>query len=178
MTGHRMTGQAGLHNLFHIPDPKSFRDAAAAIIQLDDGRYLMQHRDDKPGIFYPDHWGLFGGAMDAGEEPEIALQRELKEELGADMPRPSYFTTMNFGFDVLGIASTIRVFYALALPAEAVQSLTLGEGQSMQPLSLDEILLEKRVVPYDSFALWLHHAWRLQGSPARVPPQTWQYQAS
>ncbi|MEM9209912.1 MAG: NUDIX domain-containing protein [Pseudomonadota bacterium] len=166
------------HNLFHVPDPKSFRDAAAAIICLDDGRYLMQHRDDKPGIFYPDHWGLFGGALDPDEEPETALQRELREELGWDMPRPHYFTTMNFGFDVLGIASTIRVFYTLSLSVDVIPRLTLGEGQSMQALTSQDILLEKRVVPYDAFALWLHHAWRIQGSPAPVPPQTWQYQAS
>ncbi len=58
------------HNLFQVPSGHSFRDAAAAIIFLDDGRYLMQHRDDKPGIFYPDHWGLFGGAIEPGEDPE------------------------------------------------------------------------------------------------------------
>ena len=57
-------------------------DAAVALIVLEDGRYLMQHRDQKPGIFYPGHWGLFGGAIDADETPEIALRRELEEELG------------------------------------------------------------------------------------------------
>ena len=37
-------------------------DAAVALIVLDDGRYLLQLRDQKPKIFYPGHWGLFGGA--------------------------------------------------------------------------------------------------------------------
>ena len=153
------------HNLFQVPSGHSFRDAAAAIFFLDDGRYLMQHRDDKPGIFYPDHWGLFGGAIEPGEDPETALRRELKEELGREPRSLSYFTRMNFGFDVLGVPPTIRVFYEARLPAADVPDLTLGEGQSMQPLTLTEILLEKRVVPYDSFAIWMHYAWRQQGSP-------------
>ena len=42
-------------------------DAAVALIVLDDLRYLMQLRDQKPGIFYPGHWGLFGGGIDPGE---------------------------------------------------------------------------------------------------------------
>lgn len=40
--------------------------AAAAVIVFEDGSYLMQLRDQKPGIFYPGHWGLFGGAIDKG----------------------------------------------------------------------------------------------------------------
>ena len=36
--------------------------AVAALLQLADSRYVMQLRDAKPNIFYPDHWGFFGGA--------------------------------------------------------------------------------------------------------------------
>jgi 8-oxo-dGTP pyrophosphatase MutT (NUDIX family) len=45
-------------------------NAAVALIILDDGRFLCQLRSQKPGIFYPDHWGLFGGAADPDESPE------------------------------------------------------------------------------------------------------------
>ena len=41
-------------------------DAVAALQVREDGRYVMQLRDAKPNIFYPDHWGCFGGAVDAG----------------------------------------------------------------------------------------------------------------
>ncbi len=56
-------------------------DAVAAILVLDDGRYVMQLRDAISRIFYPDHWGCFGGAVNAGEAPLDALYRELNEEL-------------------------------------------------------------------------------------------------
>src|SRR5262244_3716729 len=56
----------------HIPanfltdsHPLRGEDAVAAIITVEDGRYLMQLRDDKPRIFYPGHWGCFGGAVGA-----------------------------------------------------------------------------------------------------------------
>src|SRR5262245_53401517 len=56
-------------------------DAVAGLLTLEDGRYVMQLRDLKPDIFYPGHWGLFGGAIDPGESERDALCRELQEEL-------------------------------------------------------------------------------------------------
>src|SRR5690242_7998717 len=49
--------------------------AAAAILVAPDRRYLLQHRDNRPDIWDPDHWGLFGGSIDPGETPEQALAR-------------------------------------------------------------------------------------------------------
>jgi 8-oxo-dGTP diphosphatase len=44
-------------------------------------QYLMQLRDNIPGIVYPGHWGFFGGHLEPGEAPEQALRRELVEEI-------------------------------------------------------------------------------------------------
>lgn len=165
-----MRALAGEHNLFHVPERLSFRDAVVAVIHLDDGRYLMQLRDDKPGIFYPDHWGLFGGAVDAGEEPEQALRRELHEELNLDVPLAalSYFTRMDFDFEQLGAKTCYRIFYDVPLAVAALPALRLGEGRLMKPLHLTDILIEKRVVPYDSFAVWMHYAWRQRATAMAI----------
>ena len=151
------------HNLFHIPPIDGFRDAAAAIIVLDDGRYLMQLRDDKPGIFFPDHWGLFGGASEPGEDTATTLRRELFEELGHAAETVTYFTQMAFGFECLGAKRVIRDYYQVCLPSRELPSLTLGEGRAMQPLDVAEILFEKRVVPYDTLAIWMHYAGAQKG---------------
>jgi ADP-ribose pyrophosphatase YjhB (NUDIX family) len=41
-----------------------------------DGRWLMQLRDDIPGMVAQGCWGLFGEHLDPGRTPEQALRRE------------------------------------------------------------------------------------------------------
>ena len=53
-------------------------NSVAALILDKEGRYLLQLRDDVPEIWFPDHWGLFGGAIDRDETREDALYREMK----------------------------------------------------------------------------------------------------
>ena len=158
------------HNLFKVPQQLDFRDAAVAIITLDDGRYLMQLRDDKPGIFYPDHWGLFGGAVDPGEEPEEALRRELMEELRLEAGALRYFTRMEFDFACVGAGRCYRVYYELTIPARDLPALRLGEGRLMEPQPLHDALITNRLVPYDSFAVWLHFASASRSSARRTGP--------
>ncbi|WP_294391838.1 (deoxy)nucleoside triphosphate pyrophosphohydrolase [uncultured Sphingomonas sp.] len=56
--------------------------AAVALIDAD-GRVLVQQRPEgKPAA---DLWEFPGGKIEAGETPEAALARELKEELGIDV---------------------------------------------------------------------------------------------
>lgn len=157
------------HNLFNTPDRLDFRDAVVAIIRVDDGRFLMQLRDDKPGIFYPDHWGLFGGAVEPSETPEQALMRELQEELGFVPDEATYITRMDFDFERLGAGRCYRLYYEVSLAAARLPDLLLGEGRLMEPLSLPDILINKRVVPYDSFALWIYDAARRRGAPDPHP---------
>jgi 8-oxo-dGTP pyrophosphatase MutT (NUDIX family) len=130
--------------------------AVALIVVGPERRYLMQLRDQKPGIFYPGHWGLFGGAMDAGESTEDALLRELQEELGLKAEHISYFTDFTFDFGFCGHGRLGRSFYEVVVAPEAVKNLKLGEGSAMRLFSAQEILTAPRVVPFDAFAIWLH----------------------
>ncbi len=97
-----------------------------------DGLWLLQLRDDTEGILYPGQWALFGGHLDPGETPEVALCRELKEEIdweGSDLP---------FWFEIRD-EHRIRHFFRgpLGVP---IDSLTLLEGQDMVLADLDELL--------------------------------------
>ena len=136
--------------------PLAPKDAVAALIVLDDGRYLMQQRDDIPGIFYPGYWGLFGGAIETGESALEALAREVQEELAYKVDRQRYFTKVMFDFDFAGIGPLERLFFEVEMPVSALAYLKLGEGRAFDTFSPDEILGEPRVVPYDAFALWQH----------------------
>lgn len=53
--------------------------AAGAVIRDTGGRFLLVQPS------YRDHWEIPGGALDPGEDPRAAFQREVKEELGLDL---------------------------------------------------------------------------------------------
>jgi 8-oxo-dGTP pyrophosphatase MutT (NUDIX family) len=134
--------------------------AVAALLQLSDGRYLMQLRDSNPDIFYPDHWGCFGGAVDPGEAPAAALVRELREELRVAVAptQVSRFTEFTFDFGFAGDGVRLRTYYAVTLPQSGLEGLVLGEGADLQAFEAQRLLAMPRLVPYDAFALWMHHA--------------------
>ena len=105
-------------------------NAVVAIIVVDETSYLMQLRDQKPNIFYPGHWGLFGGAIEANEDPTVALKRELEEELRLDISECPYFT--NFTFDYGPHGTVFRRFYEVSIPGRALKKLSLHEGSEMR----------------------------------------------
>ncbi|MCX7170344.1 MAG: NUDIX domain-containing protein [Proteobacteria bacterium] len=139
-------------------------DAAAAIIVFDDGRYLLQLRDNKQGIFFPGHWGLFGGGVESGEQPIDALRRELKEELGLAVVELRRLARFEFNLVPMGLTHIYREFFEVRLPAAIMPTLRLGEGKAFEAFTRDQVLASQRLVPYDSFALWFHvNEFRLHG---------------
>jgi scyllo-inositol 2-dehydrogenase (NADP+) len=139
--------------------------AVAALIELPDGRYLLQRRDPLPQIFYPDHWGCFGGAIECGEMPEEALRRELREELGVDFEPGSYrrFTESTFDYGFAGLGVVPRIYYAVQLGWDAFARLALGEGSDFAAFDGDTALCRLRMTPYDAYVLWLYHQRRRIG---------------
>jgi len=131
-------------------------DAVAALLVREDGRYVMQLRDAKPDIFYPDHWGCFGGAVDAGEQPSEALRRELREELEYEIPGAHEFTRFEFDFRNVGHRRTCRIYYEVPVSHAAFARFALHEGADMQAFDAGELLSRRKVTPYDAFAVFMH----------------------
>jgi len=131
-------------------------DAAVALITVGEGNYLLQMRDQKAGIYYPGYWGLFGGAIDAGESPEEALRRELAEELGLSAGTVEYFTEITFDLSFVGNRRFFRRFFTVPVEERMLDQLTLGEGSAMQVFPAHKVLIGPRIVPYDAYAIWLH----------------------
>ncbi len=138
-------------------DPLRGEDAVAAIITVEDGRYLMQLRDDIPGIFYPGHWGCFGGAAGPGENGLEALQRELAEELEMHASAAEEFVTLDFDLRKLRQKRCYRTYFEIKVTEAEVLRYVLHEGAEMR-LFMPNELFDARLTPYDSFALWLHFA--------------------
>ena len=133
--------------------------ATAAIILIEGGCYLLQLRDLKPEIFFPDHWGLFGGATEPGESDEEGLCRELMEELGLGFQQQDlrYFTRFDFDFGFCGRDPVRRLFYELGpFPPTILDKIKLREGRAVRAFTAREALGSLRLTPYDGFALWMH----------------------
>jgi 8-oxo-dGTP pyrophosphatase MutT (NUDIX family) len=139
-------------------------DAVAALILVEGQGYLMQLRDERPDIWYPGHWGLFGGAVDPGEEPLAALKRELHEELELEFAKAELFSRFDFDLGPTGLDRYYRSYYVVEITPADLAGLRLHEGAAMRVFSGEAILKEARVTPYDDFVLFLHHARARLGS--------------
>src|SRR5258708_9311308 len=72
-----------LHPSSFILHPSKVVDVAAAVIERDDGSFLLAQRPH--GKAYAGYWEFPGGKVEAGEPVAQALRRELHEELGIDL---------------------------------------------------------------------------------------------
>jgi 8-oxo-dGTP diphosphatase len=106
-------------------------EVAVCILYTSDDRFLLQLRDEVPNIIYPGCWGLFGGHIEAGETPEIAVVREIQEEISYDLIGATRFA-------VDREAHVIRHIFSAPLHV-GLADLVLGEGWDMGLLSLAAI---------------------------------------
>lgn len=108
----------------------------AIAILYREGKFLLQLRDNIPGIPYPGHWGFFGGHIEAGENPEDALKRELLEEI-------TYTATTVSEFGLYSDAKVVRHVYHSPLTVD-LNELELKEGWDMALVTPEEIKAGKR----------------------------------
>ena len=69
-----------------------FAVSAGAIITDASGRVLLLKHRFRPGT----GWGMPGGFLEKGEQPEEALRRELREEVNLELENVKLFTTRAF----------------------------------------------------------------------------------
>lgn len=112
-----------------------FHHVAIAILYYQD-QFLLQLRDNIPGIAYPGHWGFFGGHIELGETPAKALERELLEEI-------NYVPPILLEFDRYPGPQVVRHVYHSPLTV-LVQDLVLGEGWDLGFWTPEEIQQGKR----------------------------------
>ncbi|AVH72637.1 NUDIX hydrolase [Nostoc sp. 'Lobaria pulmonaria (5183) cyanobiont'] len=103
--------------------------AIAILYQKD--KFLMQLRDNIPGILYPGYWALFGGHIEPGETPDVAVKREILEEIGYNLP-----SFVEFG--CYPNERVVRHVFHAPLLVELNQ-LVLNEGWDMALFTLKEI---------------------------------------
>ena len=115
---------------------------AAALIDAD-GRVLIQQRPQ--GTQMAGLWEFPGGKIDLGETPEIALQRELHEELGIGV-EISDLKPIAFASEALGGRHLLLLLYTCSIWQEEVKALHASAIEWLRP----EELYTKDMPPADS----------------------------
>lgn len=116
------------------------RTVVAAVIERSDRRLLIGQR--RRGDTSPLKWEFPGGKVEAGETPEDALARELKEELGATLQK-----WMAIGRVLHKYAETPEQLEILFFAAE------ISEGE-LSPRAFEKVawVLPKELGDYDFLA--------------------------
>jgi 8-oxo-dGTP diphosphatase len=70
----------------------TIHDCVGALL-VRNGQVLLGHRSSDCD-WLADAWDVFGGHIEVGESPQVALQRELAEELGIVPIEPVYLATI------------------------------------------------------------------------------------
>lgn len=131
-----------------------FHGAKAAI--LVGGRLLTVLRDDLPGIDWPAWWDLPGGGREGSETPEQTVLREIREEVGLDLPATTLGWRRSFASGTRpGLTSW---FFGIRLGAQHRDRITLGdEGQEWRLVAVGDFLDNARAIPFlkERVRLWL-----------------------
>ena len=122
-------------------------EVVAAIIHDEKGRIFATQRGYGD---YKDWWEFPGGKMEAGETPEQALVREIREELDAQISIDKFLYTVDWDYPQFHL--TMHCYMASLLTDalhlnehEAARWLSKEEIHSVNWLPADEVLLPKIV---------------------------------
>jgi 8-oxo-dGTP pyrophosphatase MutT (NUDIX family) len=128
----------------------------AAALLVCGGRYLMQLRDNKPDILLPDHWSLFGGTVDPGEDADAAIVRELIEELEFRPKQVELFTEMTILLPFATPRLDRMSLFVAPFDAADLAAMVQNEGAGKRAFTPEELACEPRVAPWDLAAVLMH----------------------
>lgn len=126
-------------------------EVVAAIIKKEDKIFATQRGYGE----FKDWWEFPGGKMEAGETPEAALVREIKEELSTDINVDKFLYTVDYDYPNFHLTMHCYICSLLCEALhlnehEAAKWLDLETIHSVNWLPADEILLPMIIEELDA----------------------------
>ena len=122
--------------------------SVGAVIGFQD-KYLLQLRDNKPDIYFPNHWGLFGGATENNESPTESIKREIFEEISLEINDITSFLTLTIDTSFFDNIRK-RIFFRCDI--NNPDKIILREGKKYDFFEFDKIR-HLNIVPFDFAAI-------------------------
>lgn len=118
----------------HIP----VRHCVSALLVDENGKLVIQLRDDKPGLLFPAHWATLGGAIESGETPDESMKRELAEEI-EPAPPVTFWRYFEHHFKARGETRMVANYvYVGKLPCD-LEHVKSYEGQRLAAFTAHEL---------------------------------------
>ncbi len=119
-----------------------FTVSAAGVIVNDDGQVLLLNH-----VLRPDSgWGVPGGFLEPGEQPEAGFRREIKEETGLDLRDVSLYRTRTLKRHIEIIFTATAVGEARVLSKEILELGWFDIETVPAEMSLDQQFLVRRAL--------------------------------
>lgn len=110
------------------------KEIAIVLLENEEGHIALQLRDNFPHIANPDKWGIFGGSVEAGEDPKTAALREIEEELTI------HLDPLKLNFLQTFLEEPQKKLHLFHYPiTNELDNAQLREGQRFQTISKDVI---------------------------------------
>ncbi len=122
-------------------------------IIISNGKYLLQLRDNKKNIFFPNFWGLFGGQINKNESFLKAVKREVKEETNLKIKKATKIASVKY--NIVDIKKKRYLIY-FECKIYGSQKIILNEGRKYKFFSFKNIK-KYNIIPMDFFAIHSHH---------------------
>jgi 8-oxo-dGTP diphosphatase len=115
-----------------------FYRGVSAIPVNAEGKILLQLRDDRPDLNYPNHWSCLGGAAEGDETFDEAIRRELLEEIEIDLS-VKLWKTQHYPIEIRDRNYIVDICTYVGRIDLPVSEIKLNEGQALGYFGLDEL---------------------------------------
>jgi 8-oxo-dGTP pyrophosphatase MutT (NUDIX family) len=132
---------------------RPYLDVAVSIIVDTSGRFLLQQRDNIPGILHPGMVGFFGGHREGNETFLECVAREIHEEIGYFVAPERFKYLTNYRSvetDAEKRSIHEEIFVAQGIPSD---SLVVTEGTLLIAEKNELHSLAQRLVPSARFGM-------------------------
>ena len=127
---------------------KTINVVAAVIIRTNSNNTKQVFATQRGYGEYKDWWEFPGGKIEAGESPEIALAREIREELATEINVGNYIDTIEYDYPTFHLSMKCYECTVISGKLELLEHenatwLAAESLRSVKWLPADEIILDK-----------------------------------